>query len=61
MTIYCIVEEGWDGIHYNTDGVRCFSTEEKRDTVYKRLSQSRSYKNGDFTMHTYEVELDEDV
>lgn len=61
MKIYCIVEQGWGGTHYNPDDVYCFSSEEKRNAAYERLEMSPSYKKGDIDLMTFEAELDADL
>lgn len=60
MKIYCIVEQGWGGMHYNPNDVYCFSTEEKRDAAYKRLRECPAYEKADIDLLTFESELDKD-
>ena len=59
MKLYHIVEEGWNGDHYTADGVRTFSSEQKRDIAIEKIEQSISYKNGDMSYSCFESELDE--
>ncbi len=59
MKLYHIVEECWNGEHYMADGVRTFSSEQKRDIAIEEIEQSTSYKKGDVSYSCFESELDE--